>query len=41
MGVSTITASRIYKGQKQNKSGEETVLKFEDFPHIALSKVII
>ena len=39
MGVSTITAARIYKGQKQNKPGEETILKFEEFPHLALSKV--
>ena len=38
MGVSTITAARIYKGQKQNKPGEETILKFEEFPHLALSK---
>jgi alkaline phosphatase len=37
--VSTITAARIYKGQKQNKPGEETILKFEEFPHLALSKV--
>ncbi|XP_063409463.1 alkaline phosphatase, tissue-nonspecific isozyme-like isoform X1 [Mytilus trossulus] len=39
MGMSTITASRIYKGQKQGRPGEETVLKFEEFPHVALSKV--
>lgn len=41
MGMSTITASRIYKGQKQGRPGEETVLKFEEFPHVALSKVKI
>ncbi|CAC5370940.1 E3.1.3.1 [Mytilus coruscus] len=39
MGMSTITASRIYKGQKQGRPGAETVLKFEEFPHVALSKV--
>lgn len=39
MGVSTVTAARIYKGQKQGHPGEETILKFEEFPHVALSKV--
>ena len=39
MGMATITSSRIYKGQQMNKTGEETVLKFEEFPHVALSKV--
>ncbi|VDI14401.1 alkaline phosphatase [Mytilus galloprovincialis] len=38
MGVSTVTAARIYKGQKQGHPGEETILKFEEFPHVALSK---
>jgi len=37
--MATITSSRIYKGQQMNKTGEETVLKFEEFPHVALSKV--
>jgi alkaline phosphatase len=41
MSVSTITASRILKGQLMNKSGEESVLSFEDFPHISLIKVSI
>lgn len=39
MGLSTITASRIYKGQKEGKPGEETILNFEDFPHACLVKV--
>jgi alkaline phosphatase len=39
MGVSTVTAARIYQGQKQGKPGEENWLSFEKFPHVALSKV--
>ena len=39
MGVSTVTAARIYKGQKDGHTGEETQLSFETFPHVALSKV--
>lgn len=39
MGPNTITASRIYKGQKNGKSGEEGKLVFENFPHIGLLKV--
>ncbi|CAG5118472.1 unnamed protein product [Candidula unifasciata] len=38
MGVSTVTAARIYKGQKLGKYGEDYKLAFEDFPHLALSK---
>ncbi|KAK3603506.1 hypothetical protein CHS0354_030359 [Potamilus streckersoni] len=38
MGVSTVTAGRILKGQNRNKTGEETVLSFDKFPHVALSK---
>ena len=41
MGISTVTSARILKGQLQNKTGEETVLSFETFPHVGLSKVII
>lgn len=36
MGVSTVTAARILKGQL---GGEEEQLSFEKFPHVALSKV--
>ena len=39
MGVSTVTAARIYKGQKDGHTGEETLLTFEKFPNVALSKV--
>ncbi|KAK7097558.1 alkaline phosphatase, tissue-nonspecific isozyme-like isoform X1 [Littorina saxatilis] len=38
MGVSTVTAARIYKGQRDGKSGEETLLNFEHFPHAAFAK---
>lgn len=39
MGVSTVTAARIFKGQNEGDLGEEHELSFETFPHIALSKV--
>ena len=39
MGLSTINAARIYKGQKLGNMGEETELEFEKFPNVALSKV--
>ena len=38
MGVSTVTASRIYDGQSRGEGGEENVLSFEKFPHVALIK---
>src|SRR5437868_4969085 len=38
MGVSTITASRIFEGQLRGESGEENRLSFEEFPYRALSK---
>lgn len=38
MGVSTVTAARIYAGQKQGQSGEEYVLPFENFDNVALVK---
>lgn len=38
MGVSTITAGRIYAGQQRGASGEEFALAFERFPHVALVK---
>ena len=45
MSLPTLTASRIYKAQKQvnfdgSVSGEESLLFFENFPYVALSKVI-
>ena len=40
MSLTTVTASRIYRGQqKQQKSGEELYLSWEDFPETALLKV--
>lgn len=38
MGVSTVTAARIYEGQQLGMSGEEHQLSWESFPHTALSK---
>jgi len=38
MGVSTVTAARIYAGQQQGMTGEEYVLSFEQLPHLALAK---
>ncbi|ROQ18931.1 alkaline phosphatase [Gallaecimonas pentaromativorans] len=38
MGVSTLTAARIYQGQQAGNSGEENRLSFETFPYSALSK---
>ncbi len=38
MGVSTVTAARIFAGQKAGKAGEEHLLSFETFPYTGLSK---
>jgi alkaline phosphatase len=38
MGVSTVTAIRIFEGQQRGMSGEENVLSWETFPRVALSK---
>jgi alkaline phosphatase len=38
MGISTITAARIYAGQKLGQAGEEYVLPFETFDNVALVK---
>ncbi|MHA7820817.1 MAG: alkaline phosphatase [Erythrobacter sp.] len=38
MGVSTVTAARIYAGQKLGQAGEEYVLPFETFDNVALVK---
>lgn len=38
MGVSTVTAGRIFDGQLRGESGEENVLSFDAFPYVALSK---
>ena len=39
MGVSTVTATRILKGQLENHLGPETPLAMDRFPYTALSKV--
>ncbi|XP_043301617.1 intestinal-type alkaline phosphatase-like [Cervus canadensis] len=38
MGVSTVTATRILKGQMNGKLGPETPLAMDQFPYMALSK---
>jgi alkaline phosphatase len=37
-GIASNTAIRIADGQRQGKPGEENVLAYETFPHLALSK---
>lgn len=39
MGVPTVTASRILKGQLSGQSGEETLLEMDKFPFVSLAKV--
>ena len=39
MGIPTVTAARIYKGQKMGNPGEETKLAWETFPNLGLIKV--
>ncbi|KAM4016694.1 LOW QUALITY PROTEIN: alkaline phosphatase, tissue-nonspecific isozyme [Anomaloglossus baeobatrachus] len=38
MGVPTVTATRILKGQLAGKPGEESVLEMDRFPYVALAK---
>ncbi|MEL7033958.1 MAG: alkaline phosphatase [Pseudomonadota bacterium] len=38
MGISTITAARIYAGQKRGRDGESHELTMETLPHMALSR---
>jgi len=38
MGVSTVTAGRIYAGQKRGVDGESYALSWEDFPQVGLVK---
>ena len=38
MGVSSVTASRIFAGQLRGETGEENFLSWEKFPHAAFSK---
>ena len=40
MSLTTVTAARIYRGQqKLQRSGEELLLSWEEFPETALLKV--
>lgn len=39
MGISTVTAGRIRKGQLKGNNGEDEVTYMESLPHLALSKV--
>ena len=41
MGITTVTAARILKGQLEGDHGEETYLEWDKFPSVALSKVTI
>ncbi|NXC87353.1 PPBT protein, partial [Cercotrichas coryphoeus] len=38
MGVSTVTAARILKGQLQHGQGEDSLLEMDKFPFVALAK---
>jgi alkaline phosphatase len=38
MGVTTITAARVFEGQMRGAGGEENFLSFERFPYLAHSK---
>jgi len=38
MGIATITASRIFEGQRKGLDGERNQLAFESLPYLALSK---
>lgn len=38
MGISTVTAARIFDGQLRGENGEENLLSFEEFPYLALAK---
>lgn len=38
MGVSTVTAARIFDGQSRGEKGEENLLSFERFPRTAMVK---
>lgn len=38
MGVPTVTAARILKGQLNGQSGEETLLEMDKFPFVSLAK---
>ena len=39
MGISTVTAARIYHAQSRKLVGKDVNLAFENLPYLALSKV--
>lgn len=39
MGIATVTAARILRGQRLGHSGEEVELAWDKFPAVALAKV--
>lgn len=41
MGIQTVTAGRIYKGQQRGRSGEEEELVWDTFPNTGFSKVSV
>jgi alkaline phosphatase len=41
MGLATITASRILRGQREGRPGEESRLAWEHFPAVALARVSV
>ena len=38
MGISTVTAARIFEGQLRGENGEENNLSFEELPYLAMAK---
>jgi len=41
MGVPTVTAGRIRKGQMKGQLGEDFLTEMEQFPHLGLSKTYV
>lgn len=41
LGVTTSTAARIFKGQRQGQQGEESILAWDRLPAVALAKVTL
>lgn len=39
VGIATMTAARIFKGQRQGQTGEESNLEWDKFSALALAKV--
>jgi len=41
MGVSTVTAGRIRRGQVEGQLGEDFITEMEQFTHLGLSKTYV